>query len=247
MACLIPGSDGQPLVVVTTEDTLRLANIAEELYGSALVELALVSPTLKMKPREYPTRRIRRWIATAVHALGALYSWINEQEMNLALLRLSHAPPSDPMIAARKVNKMCQEYLGRTLESLSSIGSDDVAPVFPGSHYRSTSNSSYSRRSRVMSSSGISPHTSFESTETLQKQSSMDVKMKLESTGSHIRKLPQDKRAFHSAISEDIKIQKDHAPPRRIAKPISIPKADGAEILLDAISPIPRVDRVERS
>lgn len=32
MACLIPGSDGQPLVVVTTDDTLRLANIAEELY-----------------------------------------------------------------------------------------------------------------------------------------------------------------------------------------------------------------------
>ena len=178
MACLIPGSDGQPLVVVTTDDTLRLANIAEELYGSALVELALVSPTLRTKPREYPTRRIRRWIATAVHALGALYSWINEQEMNLALLRLSHNPPSDPMVAARKVNGMCQTYLGRGLESLSSIGSDDVAPVFPGHNRRVSSESAgSSSMRRLRSTSGISPQTSFESTETLQKQSRRDIMM----------------------------------------------------------------------
>lgn len=236
MACLIPGSDGQPLVVVTTEDTLRLANIAEELYGSALVELTLISPTLKQKPREYPTRRIRRWIATAVHSLGALYSWINEQEMNLALLRLSHAPPSDAKIAVRKVNKLCQEYLGRTLESLSSIDTNDMTPVFPGSHARS--------RSRV--SSGISPQSSFESTEMLQKQSSRDVSV-LDSTGSVIRSLPAHKRAFHSAVSEDIKIHKDVILPTR-NKPLKIPqnKSDGVEVLLEAISPIPRVGRVQK-
>ena len=222
------------------------------------MELALVSPTLRKKPREYPTRRIRRWIATAVHALGALYSWINEQEMNLALLRLSHNPPSDPMIAARKVNGMCENYLGRCLESLSSIGSDDVAPVFPGSHRRHSSESTGSTSSvrRLRSTSGISPQTSFESTETLQKQSKRDVMMAkssskrapLESTGSHIQKLPAHKRSFHRQISKDIKIHRDKkAPPRGITKPIQIPTAGGAEILLDAISPIPRVDRVERN
>ena len=177
--------------------------------------------------------------------------------MNLALLRLSHAPPSDPMIAARKVNSMCQEYLGRCLESLSSIGSDDVAPVFHGSRHRRDSSSSSSSSRRLRSVSGISPQTSFESTESLQKQSNRDVMMSkssskraahLESTGSTVRNLPTNKRAFHTQISMDIKIQKDKKPPpRAMAKPISIPHANGAEILLDAISPIPRMDRVNRN
>ena len=131
-----------------------------------------MSPTLRKKPREYPTRRIRRWIATAVHALGALYSWINEQEMNLALLRLSHNPPSDPMIAARKVNGMWK-LLGSLSEKSVLDRIRRCSARVPGSHRRHSSESTGSTSSvrRLRSTSGISPQTSFESTETLQKQS----------------------------------------------------------------------------
>eukprot|EP00940_MAST-03C_sp_MAST-3C-sp2_P001065 g1065.t1 len=142
----IPGADGAPLVVITTDDTLRLAGIAEELFGSALIELASAMPQLRAKPREYPPRRIRRWIATTLHALGGLYAWVDEQEVHLALLRLSHNPPSKPKAAAVETNRILRKYTGRTLESLDTMR-PDLENFFVGDATRKRSGSTFSSES----------------------------------------------------------------------------------------------------
>lgn len=223
----IPGADGQPLVIIKTPDTLRLAGIAEELFGSAIVELGLVMPILKSRAREYPVRRIRRWIATTIHALGGLYAWIDEQEMHLALLRMSHKPPANPLRAASEINQMCEQYLGHELESLHSVGTpgSHMSPVYPMKGVDGRTRS----RTRAGSSFAHTPS-----------DMSVSSEKSISSTSSTV--------SFQQSISNDIKL--DPAPSRpKIRKPLDVSRSvtAGADILLDAISPIAKVDRVERS